>query len=175
MNAKAVIQSLRDSRPIRASRITERVAIPPDPFRGQVSCDGCYFTFFAATCAQFDEPVTFTDCKFDCLDFYATYFLKGLTLDGCVVSDRVVFQSGGHNDKDHPFTIIDTRFDSFVDFEDCWFTGPTRFENVIFTQGTNLLGNQNTPVAVSFDFVPELVNVEGTLNLNTYHSPRLND
>jgi len=79
------------------------------------------------------------------------------------------------NDKDHPIIIRNTRFDSFVDFEDCWFTGPTRFENVVFAQGTNLLGNLDTPMAVSFDFKPKILNVDGTLNINTYNSQPLND
>jgi len=92
-------------------------------------------------------------------------------MDGCVVSDHVTFQSGGHNDKDHPFAIINTHFDSFVDFEDCWFTGSFRLENVVFTQGTNLFGNKDTPMAVSFDFEPQVANVQGTLNINTYKPP----
>ena len=169
MNADAVIKSFRDARPIRDTQINDRLVIDPDPFLGTINCIACQFTYFSATCAQLHEPVTFANCQFDYLDFYATYFLKGLAMNGCVVSDRVTFQSGGHNDKDHPFAITNTRFESFVDFEDCWFTGPLRLENVVFTQGTNLLGNQNTPMAVSFDFEPEFVNVEGILNINTYN------
>jgi len=90
-----------------------------------------------------------------------------MVMQGCVVHEFVRFQSGGHNDE-HEFAIIDTRFESFVDFEDCWFTGPFRLENVTFAAGTNLLGNLDTPVPVSFDVPPIITNTRGTLDMDTY-------
>ena len=171
MNAEAVIQSFCDARPIRNKNITDRIALKPDLFSGVVKCRGVRFASFAATFTFFDEPVTFENCQFVHLDFYATYFLKGLTITDCIVNDRLTFQSGGHNYKELSITITNTRFDSFVDFEDCWFTGPFTLQNVIFAQGTNLLGNQNNPMAVSFDFEPKITDVEGKLDVNTYKPP----
>ncbi len=171
MNAEAVIQSFGDARPIRDKTITDRVAIAPDTFRGAVNCEGVRFSSFMATCTCFDEPVTFANCQFDNSDFYATYFLKGLTVADCNVKDRLLFQFGGHNHQEMPMAITNIRFVSFVDFEDCWFTGPFTLQNAVFAGGTNLFGNQNSPLAVSFDFEPTIADVQGKLNANIYKPP----
>ncbi|MFI4859648.1 MAG: hypothetical protein ACIAXF_03085 [Phycisphaerales bacterium JB063] len=168
MDAKTIIQAFRDSRPLHDLHVTDSLSIAPDPFRGEVKCVQCRFSSFEANCTVFNEPVTFTDCRFDVLSFYAAYFLKGLTVEECEVSEPLTFSSGGHNHESTPITITNTRFMSFVDFEDCWFTGPLRLENVEFVQGTNLFGNQKTPMAVQFDFGPELVAVKGDLDIDTY-------
>jgi len=118
----------------------------------------------------FDQGVReyFTKCgHLRFLDFYAAYFLCGFTMDQCVVEEQLSFQSGGHNDNG-VFRISDTTFRSFVDFEDCWFTGSLHLQNVTFEKGTNLFGNKNTPMEVSFDVTPELANVSGSLDLNTF-------
>lgn len=167
MNADAAIQSFRDAKSISDAHIIDHVAIAADTFRGLVHCNHCRFAKFTAPCTHFDKTVTFANCQFEYLDFYATYFFKGLVINECRVSNQLTFQSGGHNGKEHTFAITNTRFDSFVDFEDCWFTGPFRLQNVVFACGTNLLGNQNHPLAVRFDLPPEIANVEGALDVNT--------
>jgi len=153
---------------VRDVHVPDKLVIPAKLFGGTIDCAGCHFTHVSAVCAYLENHVRFVECQFDYLDLYATYFLKGLIMEQCAVVDRVVFQSGGHND-DSLISISDTRFESFVDFEDCWFTGPVRLHNVTFNQGTNLLGNKNTPMAVSFDIEPELVNVLGDLAIDTYN------
>jgi hypothetical protein len=52
-------------------------------------------------------------------------------------------------------------FKEFVDFEDCCFDGDVVLvlENVKFVKGTNLLGNKDTPVEVSFEKNLVLVNI----------------
>ena len=139
MDAKTIIQSFRDSRPLRDLHVADSLSIAPDTFQGEIKCIQCQFSRFEAICTVFNNPVSFTGCHFDVLSFYAAYFLKGLEIDGCEISAPLTFSSGGHNSKSMPITITNTRFKSFVDFEDCWFTGPLRLENVEFMQGTNLL------------------------------------
>jgi hypothetical protein len=103
--------------------------------------------------------------------FYAAYFLRGIAIVKCDFRGPDSSQSGGHNAKDCDFTITDTGFDGFVDFEDCWFTGPVVVRNSTFRVGTNLLGNMETPVNVSFDFLPAISDTVGDLNINTYTQP----
>jgi len=168
------MEMFRKSQPLRHADVADQLVIPAMEFDGAINCDECHFARFSAPCALLQNPVRFTDCRFDFLDLYATYFLKGLIIERCVVADRVTFQSGGHN-NDAPITICNTRFESFVDFEDCWFTGPFSLHNVTFNNGTNLLGNQNTPMAVSFDVAPEFVDVIGDLAMNTYNREESTD
>jgi len=132
-----------------------------------VYCEECEFLELVATCVVFESHVTFLNCQFTKLDFYGAYFLSGLTFRGCTVKKSLSFQSGGHNNE-RAFSIFDSNFESFVDFEDCWFTGPLHVENVVFAAGTNLLGNNNTPMEVEFKTTPVFTNVTGKLDTDTY-------
>lgn len=158
---------LQRSEPIRDRRISDVVAVPPDSFGGRVDCERVNFASLTTICTMFHEPVRMVDCHFENLDFYAAYFLQGLLMTGCTVRGRVQFQSGGHN-NDGAVQIIDTQFNGFVDFEDCWFTGPVQLRNVSFDAGTNLLGNADSPVTARFDVAPELENVVGELDSRTF-------
>jgi hypothetical protein len=49
-----------------------------------------------------------------------------------------------------------TTFGGFVNFFDCWFTGPVVIRRCRFEGGTNLLGNGGQSVAVQFDVPPAI-------------------
>lgn len=169
LGGKEAITLLQRREPIRDRRISGDVVVPPDDFAGRVDCKRVHFDSFTAICTLFHEPVRFVSCHFEHLDFYAAYFLQGLLMAGCTVGGRLQFQSGGHND-DGPVQIFDTQFNGFVDFEDCWFTGPVQLRNVSFNAGTNLLGNANSPVSAKFDVGPELEGVVGALDSRTFRT-----
>ena len=168
MRSIEVLQAFRKGIAIRNSKVDDEVKVFMNPFSGTIDCENCQFRSLATTGAQLETLVRFIRCSFESLDFYATYFAGGLIMEQCTIDNELTFQSGGHNK--HPIMISDTTFNSFVDFEDCWFTGPIRLQNVRFAMGTNLLGNEHTPLAVRFDVPPDLEDVRGELRKDTYQT-----
>lgn len=164
MNAAEALHHFDTSAPLRDVAIDDELSTDP---AGAIDCLRCSFSSFSTPCVQFFNSVHFDSCTFRLLDFYAAYFFCGLTIENCSVVQRCSFQSGGHNDHGD-ITIRDTVFKSFVDFEDCWFTGAICLENVSFQAGTNLLGNRKTPVEVAFDIPPKISDVAGDLYVDTY-------
>ena len=148
-------------------RCESTVVVPHDAFDGLVDFKDCQFADFRAVCSQIYSPVKFEDCTFESANFHGTYFYGGFAMRNCVVNGRLGFDCGGHNDNGE-FALVNSRFDEMVDFEDCWFTGPFRIDTVEFTNGSNLLGNNGTPVAVTFDVPPGMTSVTGRLDCNTY-------
>ena len=118
---------------------------------------------------SFENRVTISNCTIEKMDFDATHFFGGLLLDDCTINCKVRWTSGGHNKK--PLVIRNCTFLEFVDFEDCSFESEVILENVKFQKDTNLFGNKNTPVEVVFEHVPELKNVSGNLNIETFKTP----
>lgn len=98
--------------------------------------------------------------------FLGTYFHAGLLIENCSFKREVDFQSGGHNCIDKPIIIRNSKFHKFVNFLDCWFSGPIEVQNCCFKQGTNLLGNQGQPYQVQFDLTPVIKGNYGVLDLN---------
>ncbi len=121
---------------------------------------------FVALFCRFSKPVTISNCTVSDLNVYSTSFLSGLCIQNCRIKPQVTFQSGGHNKL--PILIADTSFDSFCDFEDCWFMSDVIIRNVIFAKGTNLTGNKGTPVEVSFDGKLIVENVTGPIDVGTF-------
>ena len=167
MNQHDALDQMRKSRAVRGIRCENTVVVPPDAFDGLVDFTDCQFADFRADCAQIFSPVKFENCTFDSVSFHGAYFLGGFVMRNCVVNGRLGFECGGHNDNGE-FALVDSRFDKLVDFEDCWFTGPFRIDKVELRDGSNLLGNEGTPVAVTFDVPPTVKSVTGRLDCNTY-------
>ena len=93
------ISAFFGSRPLRDASVAGGVKILMDSFDGNIQCENCRFESFATTCTHVSETVRFTNCEFDCLDFYSTYFFNGLIMDRCKVNGPFTFQSGGHNNN----------------------------------------------------------------------------
>lgn len=121
---------------------------------------------FKGSMVAFTEPVIIKNTTIKEMDIYASYFIGGLTLMGCIVESAVKWASGGHNQK--PIIFDQCDFHDFVDFEDCTFEAPVQLKNVRFRKGTNLLGNQGTPVEVSFTFPADIHQCQGDLRVSTF-------
>lgn len=121
---------------------------------------------FAARMVQFTELIEIRQCRVKEFDVFGMYCGNGLVIQDCEFDCAVDWESGGHNKS--PIIIENCVFNRFVSFEDCYFENEIILKNVVFSQGTNLLGNKNTPVRVGFDKVPVLENVTGELAVNTF-------
>ena len=167
MKASDALALLRDSRKLRHATVTQPFTFI-DEVEHEIRCTDCRFDSFCASFARFKRHVRFERCSFQYGDFYAAYFLQGLYVSACEFNTGATFQSGGHNAKDCNFEIRDSVFQDFADFEDVWFEGPVIIDNVDFRDGTNLLGNVNTPMQVTYDYPPIIENTQGSLDIDTY-------
>ena len=122
---------------------------------------------FESSMIQFSERVEIIQCIVINFDIYASLFIGGLRIENVIVKCPVKWMAGGHNKQ--PIILKDCVFEEFVDFEDCCFDHEIIFENVQFIKGTNFLGNKGTPVEVSFEFKPKMVDVTGELDINTFN------
>jgi uncharacterized protein (TIGR02996 family) len=138
-----------------------------DDLRLPVRLGGCRLQGLDGVCIQFHRPVLLGYCTVEGVEgrsFYAAYFLGGLHVTGCSFESSVDFQCGGHNQAGHAFVLEGTSFRGFVDFFDCWFTGPVMIRGCTFERGTNLLGNLHTPGRVQFDVPPCIEGNKGRLD-----------
>lgn len=165
MKASEAAALLRDNRKLRHARVTKPIKFI-DEVEHEIHCTDCHFEMFDAGFARFKGHVRFKRCTFQNCSFYSAYFSKGLHVSACEFDTGVQFASGGHNAKDCNFEIRDSVFHGFVDFEDCWFNGPVIIDSVDFRDGTNLLGNVNTHLQVTFDFAPIIENTQGQLDID---------
>lgn len=141
-----------------------------DTYRKEVIIRNDTELILSAPCVVFEKPVRIVNCYITELMIYACYFLEGLELFDCFVKSRVIWQSGGHNEK--KILISSCTFHEFVDLEDCWFMEPIEFNKVRFLQGTNLFGNKNTPMAITFEKGCMIKDVTGDLAVDTYQNPQ---
>ena len=167
MNAADAIAQLRATGKLSGANVSGILTLI-DEIQHDVDCADCRFDGFEASFAIFKKPVHFTNCTFQTCSLYAAYFLRGLVIEKCEFPSAVTFQSGGHNAMECVFAITDSVFGQFVDFEDCWFTGPVTIKNVRFCSATNLLANVGTPMEVGFDVPPLISDTIGELRINTF-------
>jgi hypothetical protein len=120
-------------------------------YLNKVEIINCQVEFFSAATMIFAEITILKDSHFFNCTFNFAYFLKGLTIDNCKFDSYLDFEGGGHNDKESIFLILNSKFDEFVNFCDCWFIGNVQILNNTFTKGTNILGNIKKPCGVEFD------------------------
>lgn len=121
---------------------------------------------FVAATTSFSEPVEIYNCKVAVFDVYATYFLAGLKLIDCEFLTDINFTSGGHNNS--PIQVTNCTFHGFLNLEDCWFYEQVEFTNVTFKKGTNIYGNRETPVEITFDRGCVLTNITGKVDIDTF-------
>ncbi len=121
---------------------------------------------FNASMVHFSKKIEIKKCTIVDFDVFGMYCLGGLHIHDCIIRCEVSWQSGGHNHE--PIVIENCVFEKFVDFEDCTFDSRVILRNVHFKGGTNLFGNQSTPVVVIFAVPPLLDNVSGDINLDTF-------
>ncbi|MGQ0798170.1 MAG: hypothetical protein ACT4OI_09985, partial [Methanobacteriota archaeon] len=124
----------------------------------------CIFDELDSSVVWYTAPVEWDRCIFRHIQLAnGVYFLQGLVCRDSEFLSEVLFDSGGHNDKDHLIIFERVRFHGFVDFFDSWFTGPIVFRDVAFLGGTNLLNEERG--WVQFDVPPVLERVSGTSDL----------
>jgi hypothetical protein len=117
---------------------------------------------------EFKESVSILNCKIKNASFQAAYFGKDLLIKDSEFINNVDFSLGDTINTQGVFKIENVIFNEFVSFQDYSFRGKTIFENVNFKKGTNLLGNKNTPVEVTFYSEPILINISGVLDKNDF-------
>lgn len=121
---------------------------------------------FSARMVHFSENIEIRSCRTKEFDVFGMYCEGGLTIYNCEFDCKIDWESGGHNKA--PIVIENCVFKRFVNFEDCYFENELILKNVVFAEGTNLMGNKGTPVRVGFDIIPCLENVSGNLEINTF-------
>jgi hypothetical protein len=126
----------------------------------------CQIELVDAPCVAFTRPVTLEDCTLARAEFFSSYFLQGLSIRGTRFASPVDFQCGGHNGVDFPVRILDTVFEGFANFFDCWYMGPVEVMRCKFQRGTNLLGNKTMPYRVKFDVSPVVLDNEGFMDMD---------
>jgi hypothetical protein len=172
LSTEEVVELLRRGEPVRDARVSDpldlRVLCDGDSLRVPVRLAGCHLSVLSAVCVQFHEPVVLEDCTLEAAPgaFFAAYFLGGLQISRCSFRSGVDFQCGGHNQGPRTVLIEDTTFEGFVNFLDCWFTGPVMVRRCRFEGGSNLLGNKGRPFAVQFDVPPVVEDDVGDLGLD---------
>lgn len=124
---------------------------------------------FEAYNVVFARAVSLHRCSFRSFEVEGGAFQRGLDLADCHFSDPFYFFASGHNLFGSQIRIRRCTFHSFADFGDCWFEGPFEIIDCDFQEGTNLMGNLNTPIEVTFDVPPVLTRVSGELRLNSFH------
>jgi hypothetical protein len=135
-------------------------------YEAPITIARCDIDALDACCVQFTKPVMLEDCLIDIGEFFAAYFLAGLTVRACRFKSRAWFQSGGHNRNATVVRFMDTTFESFANFLDGWYEGPFELRRCTFRKGTNLLGNIGQPFQVRFDLSPVLEDNVGDLNVD---------
>jgi len=140
-------------------------------FPYKIAFKNCNITDLKSNFLMFKEKVLINNCIFKQSDFYASYFLGGLTIDSCTFENNIsLMTSGGHNKSPTKVIIRNTLFKGFVDMSDAWFEGPVEISGCNFIKGSNLLGNNDTPVQVKFDYKPSLLNNSGKLDINDFQT-----
>ncbi len=117
---------------------------------------------------SFKESVSIINCKINNASFQAAYFLNGLLIENCEFLKEADFSLGDHVNDKAIFRLENVIFHGFTNFQDYWFRGRVKFANVNFKSGTNLLGNKNTPVEVTFSYEPVFINVVGEMDINDF-------
>ncbi|HEY3383287.1 MAG TPA: hypothetical protein VGK32_16060 [Vicinamibacterales bacterium] len=170
LSASAALDELQRTRILGNALVEGSLSLRPlceaDALQGPVRIVGCVVDQLDGACIEFAGPVLLEGNHIRRVEFFATYFLAGLTMRGCVFEDTVDFQCGGHNRNGSAIILEGCTFRGFVNFYDCWFEGPFAARRCDFQAGTNLRGNRGKPFQVQFDVTPEVAEVTGTIDAN---------
>jgi hypothetical protein len=141
--------------------------VSEDEIQVPITIQGCQIQSLSAACLVFKAKVAISKStiKGGC-SFFATYFLAGLEIVDSEFEGEVDFQCGGHNAPGCPVKLCRCAFHDFVNFFDCWYTGPLEITDCQFCKGSNLLGNVDKPYGVSLDASAMIERNTGDLNLN---------
>jgi hypothetical protein len=121
---------------------------------------------FSGRSVHFTETIQIKGCRIKEFDVFGMYCFSGMGIHDCEFDCIINWESGGHNRK--PIIIANCVFNRFVSFEDCYFEDEVILKNVVFAEGTNLLGNKGTPVRVGFDKILVMEAVTGEVDVNTF-------
>lgn len=104
------------------------------------------------------------NCIIHNLKIHSCWFVNGLLLKKCIVTNHVDYQMGGHNLN--PIVIEGNIFIGFFNFFDCHFENRIELKNNVFIKGTNLLGNKGEGFENSFAKGVLIENNVGNLEMN---------
>ncbi|WP_037349583.1 hypothetical protein [Saprospira grandis] len=96
-------------------------------------------------CLIFKERVVFRNMVIGKVNFYESFFKKGLLVSNCVVGD-VIFESAGHNDE--PIVFENTVFTGDLNFFDAYFTHDIVIKNCLFIKPNSILEDIAYPYGV---------------------------
>lgn len=137
----------------------------------EVVFEDCIFAGIDFMWESISQALAFRRCSINAgFGVYATHFLEGVEFIDCLFVGPTDFGCGGHNKAPHEFRLERCTFQDFVSFSDCWFEGPVFIIGNQFLKGTDLLGDKDTPVAVSFDVPPVIEGNSGELDVSSYRT-----
>ena len=120
----------------------------------KVNVAGCKFT----------QPVKISNCIITSFLAVGTWFEEGITIENSTFLQETTFEAGGYNKPGAQVVLKNNIFHPFVNFFDCHYSGPFIFKNNLILNGSNLLGNTDTPIGIRFEKGNEISNNNGILN-----------
>jgi len=134
---------------------------------GSLSFEACDIQDIDLSGLEFNHSVVFSNCSIKNANFFSSYFLSGIDIIKTAFKNNINF-SAGFNNTQGEVNVKHNVFNDFVDFSDAYFVSSVNILGNNFKGGSNLLGNDKTPVAVTF---PGDVTIEdniGKIDMDTY-------
>ncbi len=171
LTSAEAVQILRRKRKLQGYHVTGRLSLfelaspfPHHSIESPLQFTKCIFDEYFSPAILHKAPIFWNQCIFHLIEISSgVYFHKGLTCKDSEFQSEVLFDAGGHNDRNAPIIFERVVFKRFVDFFDSHFSGPLILKDVRFLGGTNLL--HESKGWVSFEVPPILEDVQGKLDV----------
>jgi len=165
ITSKEALKILDSTLPLMNSTVEGVIELPAgEDWSKPFTIENCTIQKLNCIMVQFHNRVTIKNSYLRHASFNFSYFLGGLTIEGCVFDEYLDFEAGGHNSVGNKIIISDNQFNGFVNFFDCWFTGEISFYNNTFGSGTNILSKEQL---ISFDIPVLIENNVGNLGIES--------
>lgn len=90
---------------------------------------------------ELETHLIIENCIIKNLNIHSCWFINGLILKNCIITNYIDYQMGGHNMG--KFILEGNLFKEFFNFFDCHFDEILEVKNNVFLKGSNLLANKN--------------------------------
>lgn len=90
---------------------------------------------------ELETHLIIENCIIKNLNIHSCWFINGLILKDCIITNYIDYQMGGHNME--KIILEGNLFKEFFNFFDCHFDEILEVKNNVFLKGSNLLANKN--------------------------------
>ncbi len=113
---------------------------------------------------ELETHLIIENCIIQNLNIHSCWFMNGLILKNCIITNYIDYQMGGHNVE--KIILEGNLFKEFFNFFDCHFDEVLEVRNNIFLKGSNLLANRNEGYDNTFNKGYSDFNNLGIINLD---------